>query len=399
MTTTSEPVAAERFGVLEDLEALPAASHARAATFAMLDRIVELAARIFDVPMVGINILRGDVQVTAAGLGAIKTGLVTPREESFCDHTIRTPGPLVVADAQADSRFSANPSVTGDPNIRFYAGQPLAAPTGERIGALCLVDDRPRELTEDQIQLLRVLADWVERELAMQDELDHAAEIQAHLLPVAPPPTQGLQVAGACRPARTIGGDFFDWFVLPDGRVQLVIADVMGKGLGTGIVAANVRAVLRGALRFNEPAEAVTRAAVVLEDDLERAGVFVTAFIARIDQRDWSVEYVDAGHGLALVLAPDGAMRRLETGGLPLGALRGEQWTSRRTILHPGETLMTASDGFLDPFADGAAVMAFATRANQAASTAQDLVDAWAVVASEFDAEDDMTFLAARRPA
>ena len=233
----------------------------------------------------------------------------------------------------------------------------------------------------------------------MRDELDQAAEVQAHLLPEAPPPTQGLQVAGMCQPARTIGGDFFDWFVLPDGRVQLVIADVMGKGLGTGIVAANVRAVLRGALRFNEPAEAVTRAAVALEDDLERTGVFVTAFIARIDQRDWSVEYVDAGHGLALVLGPDGAMRRLETGGLPLGALRGQQWTSGRTVLQPGETLMTASDGFLDPFADGAAVMDFATRANQAASTAQDLVDAWSTVASDFDAQDDMTFLAARRPA
>jgi hypothetical protein len=74
-------------------------------------------------------------------------------------------------------------------------------------------------------------------------------------------------------------------------------------------------------------------------------------------------------------------------------------WTSGRTILQPGETLMTAIDGYLDAFADGAAVMAFATSANQAASTAQDLVDAWAMVASEFDAEDDMTFLAARRPA
>jgi serine phosphatase RsbU (regulator of sigma subunit) len=337
--------------------------------------------------------------VTAAGLGAIETGQVTPREESFCDHTIRTPGPLVVADARTDSRFSTNPSVTGDPNIRFYAGQPLAAPTGERIGALCLVDDRPRRLTDDQIDLLRVLADWVERELAMQDELDQAAEIQAQLLPQAPPSTRGLQVAGVCQPARMIGGDFFDWFVLPDGRVQLIIADVMGKGLGTGIVAANVRAVLRVALRFNEPAEAVTRAAVGLEDDLERAGVFVTAFIARIVQRDWSVEYVDAGHGLALVVAPDGAMRRLQTGGLPLGALRGQQWTSRRTILHPGETLMTASDGYLDPFADRAALVAFAASANQAARTAQDLVDACAALASEFDAQDDMTFLAARRPA
>ncbi|GAB6986756.1 hypothetical protein JCM10369A_32810 [Nocardioides pyridinolyticus] len=305
----------------------------------------------------------------------------------------------MVSDARTDSRFAANPLVTGDPNIRFYAGQPLAAPTGERLGAICLVDDRPRDLTDDQIDLLRLLADWVERELAMQDELDRAAQVQADLLPPAPPPTRELQVAGMCHPARWIGGDFFDWFTLPDGRVQLLIADVMGKGLSTGIVAANVRAVLRAGLRFNEAAEAVTRAALALEDDLERSGVFVTAFLARIDERDWSVEYVDAGHGLALVLGPDGAMRRLETGGLPLGALRGERWSSGRTVLQPGETFMTASDGFLDPFADGAAVLEFAIRANQAAGTAQDVVDTWAKLASEFDPEDDMTFLAARRPA
>ncbi|MCW2793328.1 MAG: two-component system response regulator [Nocardioides sp.] len=303
------------------------------------------------------------------------------------------------------SRLRADPATRTVP-LLFLTSR---AESGDVLNGLALgADDyirKPFALDEVVARVVTKLdrppvpVDWVERELAMQDELDRAAEVQAHLLPQAPPPMQGLQVAGACQPARSIGGDFFDWFVLPDGRVQLVIADVMGKGLGTGIVAANVRAVLRAALRFNEPADAVTRAAVVLEDDLQRTGVFVTAFIARIDQRDWSVDYVDAGHGLALVLAPDGAMRRLQTGGLPLGALAGERWTSRRTILHPGETLMTASDGFLDPFAGGAAIMAFATSANQAANTAQDLVDAWARVASEFDAQDDMTFLAARRPA
>lgn len=362
-----------------------------------LDRIVDFAARVFEVPMVAVNLVRGDVQVTAAGVGGIETGQVTPREDTICDRTIRTPDPLLVRDALADPRFAGLPGVSGEPHVRFYAGQPLSAPTGERIGALCLVGDQPRDMTREQLGLLRVLADWVERELAMQDELDSAAEVQKHLLPGVPPETEGLQVAGVCLPARSVGGDFFDWFVLPDGRVQLVIADVMGKGLGTGIVAANVRAVLRGALRFNESAEAITRSAVSLQEDLDRLGVFVTAFVARIDPRDWSVEYVDAGHGLAGILELDGTVRRLRTGGLPLGTVPEERWTSGRTTLQPGETLITASDGFLDPFGSGKEIVAFAVQANQAAASAQDVVDAWAQLGSDFEAEDDMTFMAARR--
>lgn len=396
MTLTAELPADPLTSALRELAS---STLAGAPNLGTLDRIVDLAARIFDVPMVAVNIIRGGVQVTAAGRGGVETGTVIPREESFCDQTMRTPGPFVVTDAQTDVRVADKPSVTGDAHVRFYAGQPLSDPSGEPIGALCLIGDEPREITSAQLDLLRVLADWVERELATQDELDRAAQVQAHLLPDAPPPTEELEVAGVCLPARTVGGDFFDWFVLPDGSVQLVIADVMGKGLGTGIVAANVRAVLRGALLFNGTAEGVTRAAATLEEDLERLGVFVTAFVARIDPRSWLVEYVDAGHGLALVLGPDGAARRLETRGLPLGAMRGERWVSKRTVLQPGETLMTASDGFLDPFSGGDQIMAFALDANRAATCAQDLVDAWAKLASDFEAEDDMTFLAARRPA
>jgi hypothetical protein len=386
-----------RIAVLDEFAPLVMSTLSGATNLGTLDRIVDLAARVFDVPMVAVNLIRGDVQVTAAGWGGIEAGTVTPREETFCERTIRSSDPLVVTDAANDSRFADHPAVTGDAHIRFYAGHPLAAPTGERIGALCLVGDEPRSITDQQLELLRVLADWVERELAMQDELDWAAEAQRQLLPESPP-RSALQVAGVCLPARTVGGDFYDWFVLPDGRVQLVIADVMGKGLGTGIVAANVRAVLRTSLRFNEPAAAVTQAATALEEDLARLGVFVTAFVARVDPVTWDVEYVDAGHGLTLVMGPDGAARRLVTGGMPIGVVPGDSWTSGLTTLAPGETLMTASDGFLDPFDDAVELMTFAVGANRAAAVAQDLVDAWAQVGADFEAEDDMTFLAARRP-
>jgi len=402
VTLLHEPPADTRAAALDELvlSTLTGTPH-----LGMLDRIVDLAARVFDVPMVAVNIIRGDVQVTASGWGELHTGDLTPRQDTFCERTILTPDPLVVTDAVTDPRFADHPAVTGDDPIRFYAGQPLAAPSGERIGALCLVGRQPRTISTAQLELLRVLADWVERELAMQDELDWAAEVQTLLLPDVAPVAGDLQVAGVCLPARAVGGDFFDWFVLPDGRVQLVIADVMGKGLGTGIVAASVRAALRGALCFDEPAEALTRAAASLQEDLNRLGVFVTAFVARIDPRDWSVEYVDAGHGLALVLGADGAVRRLDTGGLPIGVSQGELWVSRRTILAPGETLVSARDGFLDPFGDsaldpfrvGSQILAFAARANRAAATAQDLVDAWAGLGTGFDAEDDMTFIAARR--
>ncbi len=164
---------------------------------------------------------------------------------------------------------------------------------------MCIIDDKPRTLTEGETKLLVDLADWVEKELASDAELLHAAEVQRGLLPQRPPDVPGFEIAGRCIPTRAAGGDFYDWYSLGDGTTfQVVLADVMGKGVGAALIAASVRALLRGASRFNPLDEAVIRTGLSLEADLDELGSFVTLFAVRLRSDDPTVQYVDAGHGL-----------------------------------------------------------------------------------------------------
>ena len=129
------------------------------------DRVTRIAAQLFDVPTAFVSLVDRDRQwfKSKVGLDADET----PRELSFCAHAILDRGVLQVPDALQDPRFADNPTVTGPPRVRFYAGAPLAAPDGSRVGSLCIVDHRARQLDEQQLRLLRDLANLVEAELAV----------------------------------------------------------------------------------------------------------------------------------------------------------------------------------------------------------------------------------------
>jgi GAF domain-containing protein len=128
-----------------------------------LQRIVDRAAKIFHAPMAAISIIDQQRQWFAAGHG-LKTS-ETSRADSFCAHAIHRPGEaLIVSDAQKDPRFAANPLVTGDPCIRFYAGVPLIDRMGYALGALCIIDTKPRPNPANLIELT-LLAHEAERAL------------------------------------------------------------------------------------------------------------------------------------------------------------------------------------------------------------------------------------------
>lgn len=359
------------------------------------DRVVRLAQRLFDVPMVAVNLVDVDRQFTKAAVGLALGD--TPREESFCTHTVARGEPLVVPDARDDPRFADHPDV-GTGAIRFYAGHPLAAPGGEHVGALCLVDDEPRELTERDLDLLADLAHWVERELVMDEGELQAREVQRRLLPYRRPDHPAFDLAGTCVPARLVGGDYYDWN-LDDQHLQVVVADVMGKGLTAAVLTAGIRSMMRVSSAFNPLAEAVRRTATGMADDFAATGTLATLFASRVDLTSGALEFVDAGHGLALVVSPDGTARRLQSTDLPLGTLPDATWTAQTDVLRPGETLLVVSDGALEAVPDEEALVDAATRLVHEVGEPQQIVREIEAYACRHALEDDLTALVLRRAA
>jgi hypothetical protein len=209
------------------------------------DRLVRIAQHHFGVPMVAINFVDADRQWTKAEVG-LPGQTNEPISESMCAHTVHQNATLIVPDASTDPRFSGGKFVAG--GTRFYAGHPIHAPGGQPIGALCILDTAPRELSEQEADDLADLAALVEREISLSRELDRAAQVQQLLMPRSSPEIPGYELAGLCVPASDIGGDFFAWQVLEDGRLQLHVSDIMGKGVPAALLAASMRAALLGAL-------------------------------------------------------------------------------------------------------------------------------------------------------
>jgi len=164
---------------------LPANESARQATLdqlrildtppeARFDRLTRMAARLLNVPIALISLIDQDRQwfKSCVGLDVSET----PRSISFCGHAILDRQPLVIEDTWEDTRFCDNPLVTGAPNIRFYAGTPLHSADGHALGSLCVIDRKPRTLSEEDRQFLRDLADCAEEQISARELAIHHRE-------------------------------------------------------------------------------------------------------------------------------------------------------------------------------------------------------------------------------
>ncbi len=124
-----------------------------------LDNLTRLAAHLLDVPMALLSLVDGERQWFTARDGRAVTPL--SRDNSFCGHVVATTNALLVRDAHADARFADDPLVTGEPNVRFYAGMPLRTSDGHILGSLCAIDHVPRDPTPAQLEMLGLLASQV----------------------------------------------------------------------------------------------------------------------------------------------------------------------------------------------------------------------------------------------
>lgn len=356
---------AERLSDLRALDLLDTPAEER------FDRIVRLAAEIFNVPIAYIALVDADRQwfKSKCGVTADQTG----RDVSFCGHAILQNEPLIVPDALEDERFVDNPLVVGEPFVRFYAGHPLASASGRKVGTLCLADRRPRTMTRRDIDMLANLARVAEREIglvdlvrAQHDLLETRAELAAtqrrldreladaaaFVRSVVPEPVSSPAVTSAHRliACSELGGDMLGALALDDigRRTAIYLLDVSGHGVGASLLSVAVGNILRSrslpGVDFAKPAEVLT--ALNASFPLERTdGKFFTAWYGVYDAADRSLSYASAGHHPAILVAPAQAPQQLGGTGPLVGFFPDASFDEANVKVAPHSVVYVFSDG------------------------------------------------------
>jgi serine phosphatase RsbU (regulator of sigma subunit)/pSer/pThr/pTyr-binding forkhead associated (FHA) protein len=268
---------------------------------------------------------------------------------------------LLVRDAMLDSALAAHPSIVLS-HIRSMMAVPLQ--TRDRVIGLIYLDSSHfvKEFTRQDLELLTVmanmaavrienarLAEMEQDERLRARELEQAAMIQRSMLPSQFPPfpdRTDFELHAAMVPAKEVGGDLFDFFLLDRERLGFVLGDVSGKGVPAALFMALASTLLRAAaLHHASPSACLTS----LNESLVAkgaSGMFVTLFYGILNTHTGVLEYSNAGHNPPYVFSPDGQVRALkERGGPILGVFEGFQYSSWSTELAPGEGILVFTDG------------------------------------------------------
>jgi phosphoserine phosphatase RsbU/P len=273
------------------------------------------------------------------------------------DRVLQKKESVLVRDTSADEAFRERRSIV-EQNVRTLIAVPLQ--TREQIIGLIYVDSPSliREFTKDDLGMLTLMANvaairieqsrFAELEKArqlMERDLEQAAMIQRQYLPSRAPSVPGLELAGYNAPCRTVGGDYYDFFAYPSGRVAMVLGDVSGKGMAASLMMMGLQA--RVQVLIDEPedlAATITRLNRITAANCPPAR-FITLFLCVLDGATGDLVYTNAGHNAPLILRADGTSEVLTDGGPPLGILADYCYRQYRTRVLCGDVLAIYSDG------------------------------------------------------
>lgn len=187
----------------------------------------------------------------------------------------------------------------------------------------------------------------IEERARMEQEMQTARYIQRSLLPNEVPALAGWQLAPFYQPAREVGGDFYDFLLLSDGRLGLVIGDVSGKGVPAALVMASTCTMLRATAEGNPaPGEVLARVNELLHSTIP-AGMFVTCFYGILDPHSGCMRYANAGHDWPFRRS-EGGVAELKATGMPLGMLPGTCYEEHEETVEPGDSVLFYSDGLIE---------------------------------------------------
>jgi serine phosphatase RsbU (regulator of sigma subunit) len=251
------------------------------------------------------------------------------------------------------------------------AGVVLVVPlisSGSLVGLLSLGPRRSeRGYSTDDMRLLNSLAGYAapamrvgqlvrqqQAEARQRERIDQelkiAQIIQQQFLPKSLPDLPSWHVAAFYRPARTVGGDFYDFIPLPDGRVMFVVGDVTDKGVPAALVMASTHALLRSAApRLISPGKVLGHVNDMLCVDIP-AHMFVTCLALVLDPVSGQIEFANAGHDVPYVRTRDG-VQELRARGMPLGLMPGMDYEEKSFQFEPGDCALLHSDGLAEAHA------------------------------------------------
>jgi serine phosphatase RsbU (regulator of sigma subunit)/ketosteroid isomerase-like protein len=250
----------------------------------------------------------------------------------------------------------------------------------------------------------RLEQERIERE-RIEQELRVARRIQQASLPKETPTLAGWQVSPFYQPAREVGGDFYDFFELEDGRVGVVVGDATSKGIPAALLAEATSNMLRAvaqALDSTSPGKVLER---VNETLLARIppNMFVTCFYAILEPESGSLTYANAGHDLPY-LHRNGEAEELRARGMPLGLMPGRGYEEKKTILEAGERALFYSDGLVEAHDPKGEMFGFPRLRALIAAHAEEgslgnllLEELYSFVGEGWEQEDDITLLTLRR--
>jgi len=263
--------------------------------------------------------------------------------------------PLTINSPSTDERFRG---VRWDESIRSLLCVPMIAKSALR-GVLTVYNKKGQtQFTEEDQRLLAIIAAQsaqvvetarlyeMERSLIhMKEEVRLAARIQTDLLPRTSPAPVGYDIAGKSVPAQMVGGDYFDFMQMPEGRYGVTLGDVSGKGLPAALLMANLQATLRGQTLFGGSVrECIQRSNKLLAESTSPEK-FVTLFYSVLDPGGKTLTYCNAGHDAPMLLRAGGATDRLATGGVVLSILDDYAYQEETVPFGPGDLMVVYSDG------------------------------------------------------
>jgi serine phosphatase RsbU (regulator of sigma subunit)/anti-sigma regulatory factor (Ser/Thr protein kinase) len=252
-------------------------------------------------------------------------------------------------------------------------------------------------------QLVREQAVEIQARERLEQEMRVAALIQQQFLPRELPQLTGWQVAAYYGPARTVGGDFYDFIPLPEGRIGIVVGDVTDKGVPAALIMARTQSVLRGeAPRLVEPTEVLERVNEILVAEMPER-MFVTCLYGVLDPGTGHFVYANAGHNPAYARTAEGVVE-LRATGMPLGLLEGMAYESREATLTADQSVVLYSDGIIEAHGPAGDMFGFPRLRElmTADLSGAEIIDAileqlHAFTGPGWEQEDDITMVALRR--